>query len=322
MACWLAGLLACWLMLAVPDASGQDIEAVRFETVDWVFVPAIAGNDEILGFLSWTDTNVIGQNISLIWYEYDVNDGSFATFAWKHADVGAAALWLRQNFSEEHFFSMNDELPDFISVADSLYIVAPKPFTNGLFDDDPLVPVVNSADDPQLVVDTLSAIGYEAAPSVSGMSVSVGGNGFVQIGAHPVPIDVACIVAAGSLEAMMLNDLYNRAQSFVVFGVDLPDNRSCGWPCTCSSTVAHTAVPPGTWTVATNTTTCRYSRPANKVTTYTGDTWLLCNNCARTVTTLGVQNFQSNRLPGDSCPPAPPTGSVLTWTRFGLPGYP
>jgi len=305
-------------LLCAPTASGQDIEGVSFETVDWVFVPAVAENGEIFGFLSWTDTALIGQNVSLLWYEYDENDGSFTTFAWKHPDVGAAALWLRGDYSEEMMFVHNDELPDFIAVADAANITAPKPFTNGLFEDDPLAPVIESADNPQIIIDALASIGYEAAPSISGMIVATGESGSVQVGQNPVPIDVACVVAAGSLEAMMLNDLYNRTKSFVDFGIDLPGNRSCSWPCTCTTTVIYT--PTGPWVGApspVNPAVCLYSRPSTRTTTKTGDTWFLCVSCASTTTWRGTQS--SNELGPDW--PAEPLNpdDPFTWIPNLLP---
>jgi hypothetical protein len=315
------------LLLCVPMASGQGVDAVKFDSVDWTFIPATTTSGEILGFLSWTDSEVVGQNISLLWYEYDLNTGDFLTFAWKHADIGAAAIWLRMNYSEEYMFAQNSDLPDFIAVADALNIVDPKLFTGGLFDDDPLVPVITASQDPQPVIDALASIGYAVAPTISGMSVATGGNGLLQIGITPIPIDEACVAAAGSLEAMLLNDLYGRAVSFLTIGEDLPDDRSCGF-CSCVTTTTYTIPAPGTWASGTYGTpggrqTCRYTRPATKVETISGKKFWGCSPCTGgPYSTPGVQHSEVLLVPGSTCPTSPGQGASLIWHRFADPNYP
>ncbi len=79
-------------MLACSNLVAQEISAVRFDTIGWAFAPAVAGDSEVLGFLSWTETNTVGQNVSLLWHEYDKFQDAFTTYAWKHDDDDASGF--------------------------------------------------------------------------------------------------------------------------------------------------------------------------------------------------------------------------------------
>jgi len=306
----------------------QEIRSVRFDTIGWTFAPAVVGESEVIGFLSWTDTNTVGQNISLLWYEYDQYQDGFTTFAWKHDDVGAAAHWLREEFQNEQLFNWDDQLQSFMIDADPTLIISPQLFTEGLFENDPLVPVIEAADDPAPVLGTLTDIGYESAPLVTEMQATNGesssGNGLIGIGQPPVPIDAQCIIDNGSADLMMLRDLYARAESLLVFGVDLPDERPCGWPCTCTAT--STYAPAGPWTPpipSISGTFCLWTRSITKTTTTAGKTFWRCRNCAGTTTSTTNEMAKSNLLPGDTCPTTPPPGSDTFYEPIppGWPGF-
>ncbi len=315
----------CWGW-TVPSVA-QGVDAVRFDTANWTFAPAVTPSGEILGFLSWAEEEVIGDNVSLLWYARGT-EGEWVTWGWKHDDIGAAAIWLRDSLEESSLFLHDHEIPDFIWLADPDAVQAPSLLSGGLFESDPLAPMVAVASDPSTLLDALVNIGYEAAPTVSGMQTvaPIGGGGTTPIGPHPIPND--CLRDAGGAVQMMLNDLLARAESLLETGEDLPAGRACAWPCTCTTTVV--IAPSGPWTSAPYTIStggqqeCRFSQPATRTVTKTGLYWF-CISCASTTIWNGYLNDDccSPLLPGDSCPTSPPAGSTpfFTWPTQS-PGYP
>lgn len=314
-------LLTVWLG-ASSKTFADGVDSVRFDTANWIFAPAVAADGQILGFLSWTEEQVVGNNISLLWYELD-SQGNWNTWGWKHSDIGAAAAWLRTDLSEPHLFGFDHEIPDFIWAADPGSIDAPGVISNGLFVADPLSPVIGTVSDPSGFLEALAMIGYEAAPTASSMQVSwtsSASSGNVQIGPHPVSAD--CLRGMTPVE-MMLGDLYARAESLLSTGEDLTTGRSCAWPCTCITTVVNT--PTGPWASGAypngpnNSFDCRYTAPATQTVTKTGDTWLLCFNCASTTTHSGFLH-DSCCYPGVT--PCPTTPQSPIFSRVRLPNYP
>lgn len=283
--------LCCFAPAHAQYSQNSDVNYMQISARGWLFCPATSAN-EIRGFLALLEDGLaIGSNIELVWYQREAN-GSWTSWGWEQRDLGEAVWWVRSHLNDPLAFTLDVELNEAAESVEPEAATPPVPLVNGLFFDDPIQPVVQQSENAAAVVDGLAVAGWQVAPIMS--SLEAGG---------VAPCDQQSVNAMQSL----LNDLASDVE-MAYFGT-ATISSTCSWPCKCTYTYG--APTCGAWTFLYSVPqsggglVCHYSRSCTRTWTSTGETWLLCRDCAATGTENYIERARTNALPGDPCMPPP-----------------
>lgn len=304
--------LACSLVATGALAGGTTTaSAVVDDTVtawesrigSWTFV---AAHDEggLRGFLAECDPQAaIGANIRMVWFP--TSQGAAGTpMAWTNLDVSGAAAWL----ASSNAVNGTEWLNEFVEP--TTVPLAPEAMESGLLASDPLVSFVQSAAEPEEVVEIISSAGLGAAPMLSAMTVAAGDGGSPGAGQSQIPsIDVVLQVLT----------LYAQA----AFNGQEPPTLAMTWGFCSGCTKVTVTGTPSAWTCIRvpigdhATQHCKCTRTLTRCFQYSGLDFLGCdpcpvNNCCQTQTEHG----ETTVLPSDPCPPidGPGTSWFGSWS--------
>jgi hypothetical protein len=167
---WIAAAALAASMCFAPAAPAQ-ITTTNYATSKfdaWTFAPIVT-NNAIAGFLCWADpTALTGDNIPIIWYHRQAT-GQWSTSGWQDYDLGSAVMYIRAAYQDDRIFEIDPTLASAINANTAMN--QPKEIVNGLYFDDPAHILLESAADPEGVIQMLVHIGWEAAPELSVLAV-------------------------------------------------------------------------------------------------------------------------------------------------------
>lgn len=277
--------------LHAQHSQNPDASYMRFEINHWVFAP-VTDDVRLLGFLAWfEDGEVTGSNIAIIWYQRE-NDDTWTTWGWDGDDMGAAGAWVRLHVGDESALSLELDVDGEADFSGPEGAVPPTQMANGLFLDDPAQIWIAESPDPEADMETLVAIGWPAAPSMSALEVS-----------DPAVCDDQSVQQV----EFLLDDLASDVET-AYFG-QTTIGQACVWPCRCTTTFGTPTC--GAWIFEFSVPqsggglVCHYHRSCSRTYTKTGRRWY-CLGCGSSGTQNYTEHGRTNALPGDPCSPPDP----------------
>jgi hypothetical protein len=268
---WCAVVLAAMLLFGAPARADDPLVTGWKSRVNgWTFAPAhSAAGGAVLGFLAWADPGItVGDNVSVLWYERDQND-QWRVWGWKTGDFTSAVAFARAEVSYPALWADDPELVALLGPAGTE--PTPTEMEQGFFVDDPNAPTFLAQLNPEVVVATITALGYQTAPTLSVIATND----------LETALPVNCLTNQEVNTSIVLNRLTFEAET-ALFGdstLELIDvGELCCW-CPCSTYWTY-----GAWTflgtVDVGTVRhCKYSCQAQKIRRCFGHSLLGCSGC-------------------------------------------
>lgn len=286
-----------FLGIVVSVSNAQTLPGyMRFQAAGWTFAPAIS-QGSVAGFLAWPgEAEPIGNNIKVMWFQRV--KGEWQSYGWDGDTIGKAALYVRGELADSTVFSKDTTVNQALSSSiDAVQL--PRRVVKGLFEEDPFQSIVDSLQDPTLLLDALADAGWPTVRSLSTLAVQ----------------DVECNGALVSEQTILLDDLAHRVTVDLLGVAEVAPNCAISWPCSCTTIYS---LPPSTLLVPWiadpliptapgmgGSTTCHWVRTYIQTWSSTGETWFWCIDCAATGTQTITQTTRTTALPGDPCVPPP-----------------
>lgn len=286
------------LGIAVSVSNAQTLPGyIRFQAAGWTFAPAIS-QGAVAGFLAWPgEAEPIGDNIKVMWFQR-VN-GEWQSYGWDGDTIGNAANYVRGELADSELFSQDATVNQALHPSSIDVVQPPRRVVKGLFEEDPFQSIVDSLEDPVPLLDALADAGWPTVRSLATLAVQ----------------GVECNSVLISEQTILLDDLAHRVTVDLLGLAAVAPNCAMKWPCSCTTTFS---LPPSTllvpWIAAPiiptapgmgNSTTCHWVRTYTQTWWKTGETWLLCMDCADSGTQEVTQVTTTNAFSGDPCVPPP-----------------
>jgi hypothetical protein len=264
---------------------------VSFSTEGWTFVPLIDTQQVVRLFVFRDDNTPAPGEISGLLYQRDAA-GAWIADAWEnafHEDMFAAVIVIADLDPEQAFTYFPKDVDAALIDAAIAEAVTPEPFSMGLFENDPLHPLMLALADPEPVLNALEGSGYPALATIGGASVSGPTPGTPGGPSVPVPGLNPCLLSTTAL----LDAIEGAFEEYEASGADfLTTFRArCGGGCTARirSVVTNAAGPAscspwratrGPYGNSDNCTAqCNYERTVTSV--QTRKVTIICSDCTR-----------------------------------------
>lgn len=297
----LAGTL---LALIARDASaqGEPAQLIRHSAAGWLFSPVVH-EGQVVGFFAVAEEGVARPgNIDTLWMEEGV-DGRWAYWGWCDTEVGDAARYVEERFSDRNAFQYDGTLHWL--AAHSIKAVSPARLSHGaLATNASMVEAIRNLEDPSEFIGILAEDG-EAVVPVVGVEMAteldwIGTTSADVLGAH----------------LLLATECAINGEQYLTESIGGGLQMACTPPCTIAFTGV-ACVAPCTWTLTVvpvgERFKCEYRRPATATFTKSGKhLWPLCLDCADTGTVTGHE-YAAEDVDVLPCPGSPTGAAVFRY---------
>lgn len=254
----------------------------------WTLVPVRGpSQSRVEAIFAFADPSaLVGGNFPMVAYIRDGGGNNFSVWGWPAGTVrGDALAWLHGIYGDG-FLASEEELNDELGV-----VAVPLAIVSGVASDDPLLAVVQEAENPGAVLAEVTSVGWEAAPLLSGLNAMATASGTVDT---TVPCGEVAVLSEGLLLAVSVYQFENALMG----GSTIADPDPCVMLC---AGCVDTEGPWSAWTVTeapdgdTAYSICTYTR--TRSTWAQGYTIWSCARCVRDPAD-GVQVETRRHSPG------------------------